>query len=162
MYEFESGSCFTLNDFEILSVPLPHDARDPVGFVISDGERKAGIATDLGMVTRVVVDSMSGCNALVIESNYDEEMLDSGPYPPFLKERVRSNTGHLSNEDALSLIKLILSEELGFLFLAHLSETNNRPWIPQNSVGATLREAAVRTELLICFQSEPTEVKRIS
>lgn len=124
---FHSGARFTFRDLQIDPFPITHDACDPVGFIIESSEGKAGVATDLGIATRLVKDKLQGCRALVLESNHDEEMLMNGPYPWHLKQRIRSRHGHLSNNESVELLQEILHDRLEGLFLAHLSEVNNCP-----------------------------------
>ncbi|HEX2769755.1 MAG TPA: MBL fold metallo-hydrolase [Geobacteraceae bacterium] len=127
--EFEPGCPFTFNDIWIDPFPITHDACDPVGFMIECGEGKIGIATDLGIATRLVQEKLKGCRALVLESNHDEEMLANGPYPWHLKQRIRSRHGHLSNSDSAALLDEIIHPGLEAVLLAHLSEVNNDPVI---------------------------------
>ena len=107
--------------------PITHDASDPVGFVIDCKDGRIGIATDLGIATRLVKDKLQGSRLLVLESNHDEEMLLNGPYPWHLKQRIKSRHGHLSNNDSAELLDELLHPGLEGIFLAHLSETNNDP-----------------------------------
>ncbi|GAM09998.1 putative metallo-hydrolase YycJ [Geobacter sp. OR-1] len=127
LFEFESGNQFVFRDILIDPFPITHDAVDPVGFIIESTEGRAGIATDLGIATRLVQDKLKGCRALVLESNHDEEMLMNGPYPWHLKQRIRSRHGHLSNAESVELLRELHHEALEGLFLAHLSEVNNNP-----------------------------------
>lgn len=125
--EFESGSPFIFKDLQIDPFPTTHDASDPVGFMIECGEGKFGMATDLGIATRLVKDKLKGCRAVVLESNHDEEMLVNGPYPWHLKQRIKSRHGHLSNSESAELLDEIMHSDLNAVFLAHLSEVNNDP-----------------------------------
>jgi phosphoribosyl 1,2-cyclic phosphodiesterase len=127
--EFESGSPFSFKEMRIDPFPTTHDAHDPVGFMIECDEGRIGIATDLGIATRLVQEKLKGCQALVLESNHDEEMLSKGPYPWPLKQRIRSRHGHLSNSESAALLEEILHPGLEAVFLAHLSEVNNDPAI---------------------------------
>jgi phosphoribosyl 1,2-cyclic phosphodiesterase len=127
--EFEAGCPFALNDIWIDPFPITHDASDPVGFMIECGEGKIGIATDLGIATRLVAEKLKGCRAVVLESNHDEEMLANGPYPWHLKQRIRSRHGHLSNSESAALLEEIIHPGLEAILLAHLSEVNNDPVI---------------------------------
>jgi len=127
MVEFQSGSRFVFRDLQIDPFPITHDACDPVGFLIESSEGKVGVATDLGIATRLVKDKLKGCRALVLESNHDEVMLMDGPYPWHLKQRIRSRYGHLSNNESVELLQDVMHERLEGLFLAHLSEVNNHP-----------------------------------
>jgi phosphoribosyl 1,2-cyclic phosphodiesterase len=127
--EFESGSSFIFKDLCIDPFPTTHDASDPVGFIVECGDGKFGMATDLGIATRLVKEKLKGCRAVVLESNHDEEMLVNGPYPWHLKQRIKSRHGHLSNDDSAELLDEIIHSGLNAVFLAHLSEVNNDPAI---------------------------------
>ncbi|MEJ2471693.1 MAG: MBL fold metallo-hydrolase [Desulfuromonadales bacterium] len=138
VHEFADGETFTVQDVSIRPFAVTHDALTPVGFVISDATGKLGIATDLGVVTRLVTDCLQGCQTLVIETNHDEAMLRDGPYPWTLKQRVRSNHGHLSNSAGSTLLQDLLWPGLETVFLGHLSETNNRPELALAAVNRVL------------------------
>jgi phosphoribosyl 1,2-cyclic phosphodiesterase len=127
--EFESGYQFSFRDLLIDPFPITHDSVDPVGFVIESCQGQIGIATDLGIVTRLVVDKLKTSNLLVLESNHDEEMLLNGPYPWHLKQRIKSRHGHLSNNEAATLLDGVIHEKLAGVLLAHLSEVNNDPGV---------------------------------
>lgn len=131
--EFESGTSFSYRDLLIDPFPITHDAADPVGFVIESGEGRIGFATDLGIVTRLVTEKLKNCRMLVIEANHDEEMLMNGPYPWHLKQRIKSRHGHISNTESMQLLEDLLHERLEGVFLAHLSEANNDPQLPQSA-----------------------------
>jgi len=124
---FESGTAFTVGDLEVRPFSIPHDASEPVGFTFHDGNRKVGIATDLGFSTELAKRHLSACQLLVLESNHDPDMLARGPYPWELKRRIRGREGHLSNADAGALLEAILHDDLEGVVLAHLSEKNNSP-----------------------------------
>lgn len=106
---------------------VPHDAREPLQLVVSDGRRRLGICTDLGHPSAHVVQSLQGCHALVLESNHDPELLAASRYPAFLKRRVAGALGHLSNAAAAQLLASVLHDDLQLVVAAHLSEQNNRP-----------------------------------
>lgn len=125
--EFQPGERFAYRDVMIDPFPITHDACDPVGFVVESSEGRCGVATDLGIATRLVREQLKGCRALVLESNHDEEMLMNGPYPWHLKQRIKSRHGHLSNNESVDLLKDVIHEGLEGVFLAHLSEVNNHP-----------------------------------
>ncbi len=127
LIRFRTGEVFCAGGFRLLPFPVPHDASDPVGFQITDGPFRVGIATDLGSITTEVITGLSNCNMVILESNHDREMLLNGPYHPKLKERIDGPFGHLSNEDAASLAASVAHSGLTWLILAHLSHTNNRP-----------------------------------
>jgi len=125
--EFVDGEEFTIKDLTIRPFAITHDCLAPVGFTLDGELGKVGVATDLGIVTRLVTECLQDCRALVLETNHDEELLRDGPYPWKLKQRVRSNHGHLSNNAAGNLLQSLLWNGLETVFLGHLSETNNRP-----------------------------------
>ncbi len=125
--EIDSGEAFVFRDLQISPFSLTHDAVAPLGFVVEMREGKVGLVTDLGIATRLVADCLQGCRMLVLEANHDEEMLRDGPYPWPVKQRIRSNHGHLSNAAAAELLGGLLWEGLEAVFLAHLSEENNCP-----------------------------------
>jgi phosphoribosyl 1,2-cyclic phosphodiesterase len=138
VHEFAAGESFTVDDLTIRPFAITHDSLAPVGFSLSGEQGKVGIATDLGVATRLVVDCLKDCRALVIETNHDEELLRDGPYPWTLKQRVRSNHGHLSNNAGGSLLQELLWNGLEAVFLGHLSETNNRPELALGAVNKVL------------------------
>lgn len=125
--EFDAGSSFTFRDLQIEPFTLTHDAAACVGFIVEGPAGKIGFATDLGVATRLVAQRLEGCRALILECNHDEELLRDGPYPWHLKQRIRSNHGHLSNSASAQLLDGILWDGLQAVFLAHLSEANNTP-----------------------------------
>lgn len=126
-HNFECGSAFDIKNLSIHPFSISHDATDPAGFIVSANGSKVGIATDLGIATGMVKTHLKTCSMLIIEANHDIEMLENGPYPWPLKQRIKSRTGHLSNESARALVAEILHDDLKHLVLAHLSETNNTP-----------------------------------
>jgi phosphoribosyl 1,2-cyclic phosphodiesterase len=107
--------------------PVPHDAREPVQYVFTDGDARLGVATDLGCITQHVVEKLSGCTALVLECNHDLDMLMTGPYPAMLKHRVAGRFGHLDNGCARELVRALDRSRLRHLIAAHLSKQNNKP-----------------------------------
>ena len=144
---FETGSTFEIRDLVVHSFTSSHDTFDSCNFTLRRGEneeRKLGIATDLGYATRLTVNRLKGCTTLVLESNHDEEMLLNGSYDWALKQRVKSNVGHLSNVQAVDLVKQIMHRNLDTLILAHLSEENNHPELAyrvMNDYLSTLKES---------------------
>lgn len=126
--QFETISChqpFEINGIEVQPVPVPHDAREPCQYVFQHGNKKLGVLTDLGSLTPHVEKHYSGLDALVLECNYDPQMLDDGPYPFQLKQRIFSDYGHLSNGQAAQLLTRIEKNKLQHLVLSHLSQQNN-------------------------------------
>jgi len=116
---------FAIKDIDVQPVPVPHDAREPCQYVFQYGDKKLGVLTDLGSLTPHVEKHYSGLDALVLECNYDPQMLEEGPYPYQLKQRIFSDYGHLSNAQAAQLLARIEKEKLQHLVLSHLSQKNN-------------------------------------
>jgi len=157
-HEFETGDNFEIRDMRISAVSQTHDAVDPVGFVVETAAGKVGVATDLGVATRLVRDRLKGCRVLVLEANHDEEMLRDGPYPPHLKQRIRSTHGHLSNAACADLLSDLLWEGLETVFLAHLSEVNNDPDLALSSILCVLENQNVcRPKLVVGTQEFPSQ-----
>lgn len=122
---YEQGEILTLGDMEIRSFSTPHDAVAPVGYMITDKDSKAVYATDLGSVPLELFDISTGAGLVMLESNYDPEMLKCGPYPAFLKKRIGSDYGHLSNYDCAKAVLEMLNKGTNKFILGHLSENNN-------------------------------------
>ena len=127
-----------LGAMQVSPFTVPHDAREPVQFVLSDGERKLGVLTDIGAPTAHVVQTLSGLDALVLECNYDRDMLWNGGYPKWLKQRIAGPFGHLDNEDSARLIGALDCSKLKHIVGAHLSQQNNRPEIVRAMLARTL------------------------
>ncbi len=124
---FTAGSSQCFGDVTVHSVPTPHDSVDGVAFVVEDKQHRVGIMTDLGHAFDGLKEVLRSLDAVVIESNYDEEMLETGPYPEHLKRRISGAGGHLSNEDTAQLLKQSRTDRLKWACLCHLSEENNEP-----------------------------------
>lgn len=116
---------FNINDVEIELIHTSHDAPYSVGFIINHQEKSLAYVTDTGYINRKYLSKMVGKDAYIIESNHDEVMLMDGPYPRFLKERVISDKGHLSNKTTAKYLKKIIGTNTKNIILAHLSEKNN-------------------------------------
>lgn len=114
-------------DMEITAFDVPHDGSDNMGFSITFGEKRFVLATDLGAVTERARHYMSQANYLVIEANYDDDMLRLGRYPEYLKARIRTERGHMQNEATAAFLKEIINPRLQYIFLCHLSQDNNTP-----------------------------------
>jgi phosphoribosyl 1,2-cyclic phosphodiesterase len=121
----DSHKDFYVGDICIKPVPVPHDAREPIQYILSNGKVQLGILTDLGHFTPHVVSSYSKCDALLLECNYDDDMLLDGPYPRFLKDRVSGMFGHLSNRQAADLLLALDLSRLKTLVIGHISAKNN-------------------------------------
>ena len=122
----------------IMPFTVPHDAREPLQFVLSDGDRRLGVLTDIGAPTAHVAQVLSGMSALVLEANYDRELLWNGGYPRWLKQRIAGPFGHLDNDDSCRLLGALDCSKLRHLIGAHLSETNNRPGLARAALARAL------------------------
>ncbi len=125
--EISPNITFHTGGFAITPFSVSHDAADPVGFVISSGDKNLCLATDLGFISPDATAQLKKAHVLILESNYDEVMLNNGPYPAYLKERIRGQKGHLSNDQTGMFLRDNLHEQLSHVFLAHLSDHNNTP-----------------------------------
>jgi len=159
---FRAGQRFTIGDIEILPFTIPHDAADPVGFVFRVEGLKIGMATDLGYMPASVKVHFRGCDALVLESNHDLEMLRGGHYPWSVKQRVMSRVGHLSNDSLAEFFSTDYDGGAAFLVLAHLSEANNHPELARQAAERALgdRLNLIQNRLVLASQTEPMEVIR--
>ncbi len=136
---FQTGSPFEIGDIAIEPFSVPHDAYEPVGFRLQCSETAVGIVTDLGMATALVREKLRGCQAIIVESNHDEDLLLEAPRPWPLKQRIRSRQGHLSNSDAARLIAECATDALEHVFLSHLSSDCNTPDTALRTVASQLR-----------------------
>ena len=135
-----AGEAFAIGALRVTPVLLPHDAVETVGYVVGDGSSKIGILTDCGHDAPEVAQAYAGCDVLVLECNHDVTMLRYGPYPPSLKRRVGGRLGHLSNEQAASLLKMMLQAGPApkLVIAAHLSLANNRAQLAKSSLDRVL------------------------
>jgi len=129
---------FAIGGAEIMPYTVPHDAREPVQFVVSDGTVRLGVLTDTGMPTPHIVQALSGVDALVLECNHDLDMLMNGPYPAQLKSRIAGRLGHLSNEASAELVRAMDCSRLQYVIAAHLSEKNNTPDLARAALAGAL------------------------
>ena len=127
-----------VNDLEVEPFPVPHDAREPVQYVLGDGAKRLGVLTDIGEPTAHVVQVLKECDALVLECNHDPDLLEAGPYPPSLKRRIAGRFGHLDNPASARLLSQLDGRRLRHVVAAHLSETNNRPDLARAALAGAL------------------------
>ena len=135
---FNCHEAFGIESIEVQPYPVPHDAREPSQFVFSDGAKRLGILTDVGCWTPHIEEQLSGCDALILESNHDVEMLAQGSYPASLKRRVGGQHGHLNNQQSAELLERLDCAKLQHIVAAHLSEQNNRPEFAQEALSGVL------------------------
>ncbi|MEO6682866.1 MAG: MBL fold metallo-hydrolase [Ginsengibacter sp.] len=129
---FDPAEKIVIGSLIITSFKKAHDACDPYSFVINHGNVHVGVFTDIGVPCANLINHFKICDAAFLEANYDDEMLDAGNYPYFLKQRIRGGNGHLSNKQALEVFKQNRPANMSHLFLAHLSKNNNCPKLVEN------------------------------
>ncbi|HEV2349045.1 MAG TPA: MBL fold metallo-hydrolase [Terriglobia bacterium] len=159
---FESisaGRKFSVGDIEVTPFSIPHDAADPIAFTLESQGIKLGVVTDLGYVPELVKQHLLGCHCLIFESNHDTEMLKVGPYPWYVKQRVMSRHGHLSNRSTAEFLTEDFDGAAQVLVLAHLSENNNHPEIARMTALEALQSRKNGSpELHLASQTAPTKV----
>lgn len=131
---FDNDVDFTLNDLTIHPFSTPHDAVNPCGFNIHNGKRKLSIATDLGHMNNDIFKQLEKSSFILLESNYDPEVLKTSKYPFYLKQRIAGPTGHLSNETAGKTISALMEKDLKSVMLGHLSKESNFPELAYQTV----------------------------
>ena len=149
-----------IGDITVTSFPTPHDSKMSVGYrvEIGEGEDKQtfGVATDIGYVTDCIKKGLCGCEAVVLESNHDVDMLMSGPYPYDLKLRINSNRGHLSNADCATFASELVNSGTRGIILAHLSRENNEPELAFDEVCSAVSNDKI--EIVVASPDAPTEL----
>jgi phosphoribosyl 1,2-cyclic phosphodiesterase len=128
----------SVDGLSVTPFTVPHDAREPVQFVVSDGARRLGVVTDLGASTSHVEAMLSGVDALVLECNHDLDLLWAGDYPRWLKKRIASPFGHLNNGASQGLLAALDRSKLQHVIAAHLSQQNNRPALARSALARAL------------------------
>ncbi len=141
-----------IGDLEVCPYTVPHDAREPLQFVFSDGANRLGVLTDVGTSTPRITEVLSGCDGLVLECNHDLGMLATSRYPQSLKARIGGNHGHLSNDAAAGILAGLDRTRLKHLVAAHLSQQNNLPNLARAALAAVLGSAA--DDIVVASQEE--------
>jgi phosphoribosyl 1,2-cyclic phosphodiesterase len=137
---FYSGKNFRVGEIEICPFPIPHNAADPVGFIVSvKNSIKVGIATDLGYPTELVKERLKGCQVLIIESNHDPDMLRESDYPWSVKQRIGSRHGHLANHQTANMVESLIHDDLQCIVLSHISKNTNIPALATQTVKKVLQ-----------------------
>lgn len=155
---FSAYQKIAIGNLEVTAFPKSHDAADPHSFIVCENSITIGVLTDIGVVCDHVKENFNQCHAVFLEANYDTRMLDEGLYPYYLKERIKSDKGHLSNHQALELFINHKAEHLSHLILSHLSKENNSP----QTVLETFLPHAGNVELVVASRYEETKVFCIS
>ncbi len=151
--ELLSGQSLRLNGLTLTPVATSHDAAEPVAMIIDDGDIRAALCTDTGVMTPLLLERLRGCDLLLLEANHDADMLRHGPYPWFLKQRIASRHGHLANHQAQDALDRIAGPALKAVIGMHLSAENNRPDLVETALGNVLPAritvaAATRSQIL--------------
>lgn len=163
---FETGASLEFHDLHVESIPISHDAAEPMGFFFGSGKETLAICTDLGYVNQRIVDQVSGVDTLIWESNHDVEMLRMGAYPWNVKRRILSDVGHLSNEDAGAALTEIIKGMGEHIYLAHLSKDNNLSELAHLTVKNILEETGMKVgrdvHLWPTYDDRPTPLKKVN
>ena len=154
---FETGSTFEIGDVVIETFSVPHDAYDPVGFMLRTVCGNIGFLTDLGHATKLVVERVRAANVLVLETNHDIKMLQENPHRPWsLKQRILGRHGHLSNEAGADVAQQVVSAELKQIYLGHLSRDCNKPELAFRAVSDRMQKiGATHVNLQVTSQDKP-------
>lgn len=137
--EIDPHAAFSIGAIEVIPYPVPHDAAQPVQFVFGDGVGRLGVLTDTGCSTAHIEQTLSGCDALVLECNHDSAMLMASDYPYSLKQRVGGRFGHLNNQEAAAILTRLDLSRLQHLIAAHLSRRNNTPELAVRALSAAAK-----------------------
>lgn len=160
LIHFQCGHTFRIGDLIVNPFSISHDARDPSGFTFEYLKCKLAVATDLGIATNLVKNHLRGSALVYVEANHDPEMLHNGPYPWYLKQRVRSRMGHLSNQEAGELLCEVRDSTLSHVILAHLSGENNTPDKAWNTVTHMLDDTQVKVH--VAMPDRPGDMIRVT
>lgn len=158
LHLLKPGYAIHVGDLEVIPFSKPHDAADPQSFIIRQRELTVGVFTDIGSITDTLAQYFKQCDVVFLETNYDEQMLETGRYPHFLKRRIRGGFGHLSNREALELFRQHRPPRLKLLYLAHLSRDNNDPQRVWELFSA---EAGTGTQVVLASRDAETRVYRL-
>jgi phosphoribosyl 1,2-cyclic phosphodiesterase len=154
----EKNIPIVINDFSIEAFGVSHDSYDTVGYTISFDNKRFTLITDLGYICENAKQHICQANYLVIEANYDEQMLDSGNYPLLLKQRIKSNSGHLSNVQTAEFLSKNINENLRYIWLCHLSKENNLPELAYKTITDKLKKKDINTNVYVLPRTSPSDV----
>ena len=154
VHSFKHAKPVVIGNLSITPFRKSHDASDPHSFMISGHGINIGVITDIGYACKQVIRYFRQCQAIFLESNYCDDMLKNGSYPPYLKKRIRSDEGHLSNDQALELFRQYRSTDLRLLILSHLSKNNNKPEL----VETLFKRKAGDTKIVVASRYEASPV----
>ncbi|MBO5349728.1 MAG: MBL fold metallo-hydrolase [Clostridia bacterium] len=163
---FSSSNKFYIGDLEINPFSIPHDAADPCGFNVLSNNEQISIATDLGHITPEIISNLSNSSFVLLESNYDPEILKFSKYPYYLKQRISGTHGHLSNLEAGKLIsKLLNNKKLNSVMLGHLSKENNFPELAYKTIVDELiddKRDISNLDISVATRVEPSKIINVS
>ena len=155
-------SSFYIKSLEVKPFTTSHDAVDPVCYTFHSEDKKVAVVTDLGEYNDYVISNLEGSDIILLEANYDKNMLQVGPYPYYLKQRIVGNKGHLSNVGSGRLLKHIMSDRLKYIFLGHLSKENNYPELAYETVKVELNELLNQgITLKVAHRDRPSELVKV-
>lgn len=159
MHAIKARKSFRLSGLEVTAFSVPHDGKGNVGYHVRNSHASLTLATDLGTLTDEAIHFLKAATAIVLESNYDEELLQKGSYPPYLQQRIRSHQGHLSNADAAGFLQQHYHQGIQQIFLCHLSLHNNHPDLARESalkaLNGCIPDASKRLTVLPRGQRSP-------
>lgn len=153
-----------IGDIKISAFSIPHDAADPVGYCVESENKKASVATDIGVLNESIFKAVKGSSTVFLEANHDRNMLDAGRYPYNLKQRIKGEKGHLSNDEAGLAAKYLFKMGARNIILGHLSSENNYPLLAKNTVVNILNEAGIKAndDISVSVASDMREGKVIT
>ena len=140
LHRIAGDASFAVGELNVTAFPTPHDTEQSVGYCVAAGDARLGFCTDTGHISEEMLRSLTGCGAALIEANHDLDMLYAGPYPIYLKKRILSARGHLSNDDCAVLARTLAGNGTRQLVLGHLSRENNSPSRAYETVRRVLDE----------------------
>lgn len=146
------GERFSIGDLELAPYTVPHDAREPVQYVASDGDLRLGVLTDAGQSTPHLIQALSRCNALMLECNHDRQMLANSTYPPSLRQRIGGAYGHLANDTSADILAALDKSRLRTVVGAHLSQQNNTPELARAALCSVVETDSI--QVMIAGQEE--------
>ena len=158
---FENDKEFQIGNLQIFPFSTPHDAANPCGFSIASGHKKLSIATDLGHMEQNIFENLKGSSFILLESNYEPEVLKMSPYPYSLKQRIAGPHGHLSNNEAGQTISALMYKDLKEVMLGHLSKENNFPELAYRTVTEELMNNNIDTgdiRISVASRSNPSKI----
>ena len=162
---FKTNENFEINDLKINPFAIPHDAQDPCGFSIINENKKITVATDIGHINKAILDNIIGSNFVLLESNYEPEMLKCSNYPYLLKKRILGPNGHLSNSDAGEALSILAKNGINNVMLGHLSQQNNFPELAYKTVVESLINNNIDTnkiKLNVATRTSPDDIIEIA